>query len=283
MLTDELKDFDDIGKTIQLHGNGLFSKEEVIVSINKTEKSNGIVFVLNNQRISCDIGNVSNATRNIVLSNNIESVCLVEHFLAACSLLNVDGIEVRTNKNELIFNDGSALHWHQAFLKSSFTKKSNTQELTLEKYNLPEALFLKSKDKEIVAIPHEGFKVSYFMDWDHPVLGKLWASWEKKDGVDKLLRARSFATKQENDFFCVSDRLLTLDEKGFNKKLHEPLEPVYHKILDIVGDLRLCGVNPLDINMHVIGFKSGHCMNVELAKELIMSLKAGDEAMTLLG
>lgn len=253
-------------KIIQLHGKGLFSKDEVTVSINKAEKSQGIIFCLNNENILAKIENVSNANRNTVLTNGKETICLVEHFLAACSLLGLNDLTVTTDKNELVFGDGSAIHWYEAFGKK-------TTNIT-KKYEINEAIFLKDNDKQIAAIPHDGFKVSYYMDYNHPAIGKLFASWKTEDGIEsevnklRLLRARTFAKKEENDFFGASDRLLTFTEDGFNKKLHEPLEPAYHKILDIIGDLRLCGVNPLEINMHVIGFKSGHALNIEMAREL---------------
>ncbi len=269
-------DFKIQDKAILLNGKGLFSKEEVTVSISKAKEKSGIVFVVNNgknEAITAKVENVTNAIRNTVLSNGKESICLIEHFLAACSLLGVDDVEVSTNQNELIIGDGSAVHWQDIFTKTGLCSDVK------EKYDLNETIFLKKDQKQIVAIPHNGFKASYYMDWDHPVLGKLFASWEPKDGAEgevnklRLLRARTFATKEENDYFGVSDRLLTLDKNGFNKKLYESLEPLYHKILDIIGDLRLSGVNPLEINMHVIGFKSGHELNVEMARELSVSLR----------
>ena len=250
---------------IKINGKGLFSKEEVTVSISKGKVNSGIVFIVNNGTkgfISANVDNVSNAIRNTVLSNGTESICLIEHFLAACSLLGVDDIEVITNQNELIIGDGSAVHWEDEFLKTGPCSDIK------EKYDLRETIFIKKDKKQIAAIPHKGFKVSYYMDWEHPALGKLFVSWELKDGQEKILRARTFATKEENDYFEVTDRLLTLDTNGFNKKLHEPLEPLYHKALDIIGDLRLSGINPVEINMHVIGFKSGHELNVEMAKKL---------------
>ncbi|MBI2996002.1 MAG: UDP-3-O-acyl-N-acetylglucosamine deacetylase [Candidatus Melainabacteria bacterium] len=251
---------------LQIHGNGLFSKDEVTVSINKAPANTGIVFILNGKEIPALVDNVTNSNRNIVLTKEEESICLVEHFLATCSLLGINDIKVTTNKNELIFNDGSAEHWQKAFLKLDFCNK------VIEKYELKNSIFLKSQDKEIVAIPHSGFKVSYFMDWQHPLLGKKFVSWVPCDGVEILLKARTFATKEENDYFGMSESLLTLTEEGFNKKLNHPLEPLYHKILDMIGDLRLCGINPLEINMHVIGFKSGHELNVEMAKHVRATL-----------
>ena len=258
-------------KIYTLNGKGLLSKEEVTVSIGKGKVNSGIVFAVNNEKkefIPAKIENVSNAIRNTVLTNGKESICLVEHFLAACSLLGINDIEIITNQNELIIGDGSALHWQDIFLKADLCSDIK------EKYDLKETIFIKKDKKQIVAIPHDGFKVSYYMDWNHPALGKLFASWESKDGKEsevnklRLLRARTFGTKEENDYFGVTDRLLTLDKNGFNKKLHEPLEPLYHKMLDIIGDLRLSGINPLEINMHVIGFKSGHELNIEMAKSL---------------
>jgi UDP-3-O-[3-hydroxymyristoyl] N-acetylglucosamine deacetylase len=251
-----------------VNGNGLFSKEEVNVSIQKAKPGSGITFVLGNEKINANVKNVSNATRNTVLSTSGgETICLIEHFLAACSLLNVDDIEVHTNKNELVMGDGSAIHWFEAFKKASLIK----DEKIIQTHNIKETILIKKDKKEIVAIPHNGFKVSYAMDHPHPALGKMWASFEATEDPMKILRARTFGTKQENDFFGVTDKLLTLLDGEFNKELHEPIEPAYHKVLDIIGDLRLCGINPLKINMHVIGFRSGHEMNVDLCRSLIVN------------
>ena len=254
------------GQSVQINGNGLFSKDEVSVLVSPKKEIKGIDFIVlkngKEERINASVKNVTNTTRNTVLSGASESICLIEHFLGVCALLGISGLEVRTNSNELVFGDGSGNHWEQVL------KDTGGVSEVLPKYELKEPIFLNGGNKQIAAIPHEGFKVSYYMDWNHPALGQLFASWEYKDGIEKVIRARTFATKQENDFFGMSDILLTLNEKGFNKSLHEPLEPLFHKILDILGDLYLSGINPLEVNMHVIGFKSGHALNIEFAKSL---------------
>lgn len=168
--------------------------------------------------------------------------------------------------------DGSAIHWYEAFKNFGYIARDLTKSIS--KIELKKPIFIKKGNKEITAIPHEGFQASYSMSYPHPALGELWASYKDTEDPMKIIRARTFASKQENDYFGVSDRLLTLEESKFNKPLHEPLEPAYHKVLDIIGDLRLCGVNPLKINMHVIGFRTGHEMNVELARELKSCLGA---------
>lgn len=261
-MSDNLSASNKIKPNLQINGKGLFSKDEVIVSINNAEINSGITFCLNNEKINANINNVSNTARNTVLSKKNETICLIEHFLAACSVLGINDINVLTNKNELVFDDGSAIHWYELF------KKANLVSKVSKKYELKNPLFVKKDDKSIVAIPFDGFKVSYFMDYNHPALGKLFASWERDEDPVRLLRARTFAKKEENDFFGVSGRILSLTESSFDMELYEVLEPAYHKILDIIGDLSLCGVNPLEINMHVISFKGGHDINVEMAREL---------------
>ncbi len=42
-------------------------------------------------------------------------------------------------------------------------------------------------------------------------------------------------------------------------------EPARHKALDLVGDLSLVGV---DLAGHAIGCRSGHALNVQLARQL---------------
>jgi UDP-3-O-acyl-N-acetylglucosamine deacetylase len=42
-------------------------------------------------------------------------------------------------------------------------------------------------------------------------------------------------------------------------------EPARHKVLDLVGDLSLCG---FDLTGHVVAYRSGHSHNAELARRL---------------
>ena len=52
-------------------------------------------------------------------------------------------------------------------------------------------------------------------------------------------------------------------------------EPARHKILDLIGDLALCG---FDLAGHVVAYRSGHALNVELAR-LLAARAAGSESL----
>ena len=58
------------------------------------------------------------------------------------------------------------------------------------------------------------------------------------------------------------------DDGGYTTKLRSDREPIKHKILDIIGDLYLTGVNPLDLKAQIIVKEAGHAVHVKLAKKL---------------
>lgn len=61
------------------------------------------------------------------------------------------------------------------------------------------------------------------------------------------------------------DNVIVYNDEGWMNKLRFPDELVRHKILDVIGDLRLAG----RIKGHVIAVKSGHELNTKLAKKIL--------------
>ncbi len=67
--------------------------------------------------------------------------------------------------------------------------------------------------------------------------------------------------------------LLVFGPKGpIDNRLRYANEPARHKILDLLGDLSLFGH---DLRGHVVAYRSGHPLNVELAGVLSRRLAAG--------
>ena len=67
--------------------------------------------------------------------------------------------------------------------------------------------------------------------------------------------------------------LLVFGRKGpIDNRLRYADEPARHKILDLLGDLSLFGH---DLRGHVVAYRSGHPLNVELAGVLSRRLAAG--------
>ena len=64
------------------------------------------------------------------------------------------------------------------------------------------------------------------------------------------------------------DNTVGLTDEGYTTKLRSEKEPVKHKILDLIGDLYLTGVNPLDMKCQILAKEAGHAVHIKTAKIL---------------
>jgi UDP-3-O-acyl-N-acetylglucosamine deacetylase len=69
----------------------------------------------------------------------------------------------------------------------------------------------------------------------------------------------------------ASDLIVFGPRGPVDNKLRFANEPARHKLLDLVGDLALLGV---DLCGHVVAYRSGHPLNVELVRHLHQQLLA---------
>lgn len=249
-----------------LEAKGIISRNLVKAQIQKNDGL-GIRFVTNTGLIiEAIIGNLHSTQRNTVIAKNEEYVCLTEHFLAACALTGTSNIDVSLNESELPFGDGSAEFWLKFLEKNNLTKKVESK-ISLEE----RSIFKDDNDDSrfIEIFPSQYFKVSYKMDWNHPKIGKQEYTWDsQKDSVYEIASARTFSNETENQALGLSGWVIGLTEDDFTHKLHYENEPARHKALDLVGDMMLSGVNPLNVAMHVISHKGGHELNSKVAKFL---------------
>ena len=125
-----------------------------------------------------------------------------------------------------------------------------------------------------MAIPDDHFSVNYMIDWNHPQIGKIWQAWSSKEDPRAIADARTFGSEKEHQMLGLGDDVVSLTEKGFSKDLRFQDEPVRHKLLDLIGDLSLAGVNPLRWKARFISIKGGHEMDVELARKLWAQLNS---------
>ena len=139
---------------------------------------------------------------------------------------------------------------------------------------------IEDGDKWAKFDPFEGFKVSFAIDFDHPIFAKspqqATVDFSTTSFVKEVSRARTFGFMHEvgalreaglalggsHDNAIVMDSFSILNDDG----LRYEDEFVKHKILDAIGDLYLLG-HPL------IGafsaYKSGHALNNKLLRSLI--------------
>ncbi len=258
-------------------GSGVTSKKEISVQIFKADPGTGIVFAIPDSEntgkplfLPATADNVVNTLRNVVIGRGKSRLCLVEHILCAIALSNLDDLYIAVDGPEVPLGNGSGDLW-LALLKDA-NLINPLPQATIE---LPEPILINRKDRSMMAIPDETFSVTYLMDWKHPKIGRVWRTWTTSDDIADILDARTFGSLTEHKMLGLDKDMVSLTEDGFTMDLRFDDEPVRHKLLDFIGDLMLCGINPLKIKARFISVKGGHEMDVVLAKQLRRTLKLG--------
>jgi UDP-3-O-[3-hydroxymyristoyl] N-acetylglucosamine deacetylase len=257
-------------RTAKLTARGITSKREITVAVTRQERGHGIVFRLptldgsSQVDIPARADFVVNTLRNVTLGIGTTRLCLVEHFLCAVALWGLEDILVEVNGPELPLGDGSAKLWLDLFQQAGWNREDVPAVLTLK-----EPVTCRKGDRILMAIPEDTFSATYMIDWNHPAIGRSWYTWEPQQTLESVGDARTFGSMQEHQMLGIADEVVSLTPDGFSQPLRFPDEPARHKVLDLIGDLVLAGVNPLSWKVRFISIKGGHELDVQMSKALL--------------
>jgi len=199
-------------------------------------------------------------------------VQLVEHALAACFGMQVDNLIIEINGLEMPVGDGSAGIYVDAFDEAGIVEQDKPRREVI----VAEPISITAKDASLIALPSEdGLRISYTLDF-RPTLQPQYSSWPITPDTfrNELAPARTFCLEEEIEELrsrgmgkgaTYLNTLVIGSEGPIENTLRFEDEPCRHKVLDILGDLCLAGV---DINAHIIGVKSGHALNARLAERI---------------
>jgi len=248
--------------SIELSGPALHSGKDSSLSFRPAPANSGIVFRFKGQKIRALVENVTETDRGTSLGD----LSLVEHVLAAVSGLGIDNLLIELSSNEPPNIDGSALPFVRALKKAQIVEQDPPKDF----YVIQEKLEIKEGESSLAALPFNGFKVDFMIDF--PAIGRQ--EYIYTGGFEgEIAPARTFGFIEEIPELLMRGlaqgatlkHALGLSREGYVNEPRFKDEPVRHKILDLIGDLALVG-KPL--KGHFIAKKSGHKMNVQLAKKL---------------
>ncbi len=276
--------------SFNIKGVGLMSGIEFEVEINPVSKK-GIYFRYNNKTVQGKTENVISADHCVVVANVNEGadfrVALIEHFMAACAICGLDGVEMvfkplgfDAPMFEVPILDGSSKVWVEEFNKAGYTGEEDTYPaletpVTFQKGR--SAVILMPLDSK-----EEDTKISYAVNFNHPMLNNRWCEMTQDKNLDEITEARTFGYLKDLETFqkmglskgVTIDNTVGLTDEGFTTDLRSEYEPNKHKILDIIGDLYLTGLNPLKIKSNIIVKEAGHALHIEAAKILKQAYSA---------
>lgn len=263
---------------VEYKGRGSTSKKEITVVIESGAPGAGIVFSILDSRpqskgayvnVAARAENVVNTLRNVVLGKDSVRLCIVEHVLCAVAIWGLEDVLITVDGPELPLGDGSANFFIELFKSAGVERRVPAADIELK-----ETITVGSGDRMILAVPDSKFSLTYLMDWDHPKIGRKWQTFDASKAPEEIATARTFASLKEHQMLGLADDSVSLTEDGFTKPLHFEDEPVRHKLLDLLGDLTLIGVNPMRVKAKFISIKGGHELDVQLARKLEPLIKS---------
>jgi UDP-3-O-[3-hydroxymyristoyl] N-acetylglucosamine deacetylase len=266
---------------IRATGVGLHTGDKVYLTMRPAPVNTGIVFCRTDLdpvvEIPAIAGNVGDTTLSTTLELDGVKVSTVEHLLSAMAGLGIDNAYVELTAPEVPIMDGSAGPF-VFLIQSAGIEEQNAPKQFIR---IKKPVQVKVDDKEATFKPFDGFKVSFSIEFDHPVFKDRTVAtsidFSSTSFVKEVSRARTFGFMHEIEYLrskglaqggsvdnaIVVDEYRVLNEDG----LRYEDEFVKHKILDAIGDLYLLGHSLVgEFNAH----KSGHALNNALLHELLV-------------
>jgi UDP-3-O-[3-hydroxymyristoyl] N-acetylglucosamine deacetylase len=273
---------------VRASGVGLHTGRKVAMALRPAPVDTGIVFCRSdlpgNPAVAAHALNVSNTTMATVLEKGEARISTVEHLMSAFFGLGIDNAYVDVSAEEVPIMDGSAGTF--VFLLQS---AGIEEQAAPKRYvRVLEPIEIQQGDKKVRLEPFNGFKISFSIEFSHPVFEPEHSSIEVDFAdvsfVREISRARTFGFTQEVEMMrsrglgrggSLDNAIVVDDFRVLNADgLRMDDEFVKHKALDAVGDLYLLG-HPLIAAFH--GHKSGHALNNLLVRKLLERRDAWEE------
>lgn len=260
-----------LAERVRLSGTGLHSGSESTVTVYPAAENSGIVFREGRKSVRGDVSNVVDTSRGTTIGFNGTRIRTVEHLMAALRGTGIDNAEIEVTGSELPALDGSALPYCDAFSAAGLIEQPARRRVI----TIDEPICVRQNGSFILAVPAPELRMTYVMNYDHPLIGAQSATYVLRewDFAQEIAPARTFVLYEEvaellgNDLARGGsfDNAIVLWQDRMSSKLRFPDELVRHKMVDLIGDLSLVGGL---LQAEVVAVKSGHALNVEFAREV---------------
>ena len=260
------------------YGIGLHSGKETTMTIRPAEAGTGIIFhridLSPSVSIEARAENVVSTRLSTTIGKTGAVVATIEHLMAALYGCGIDNAHVDINGPEVPIMDGSAAPFVTG-IKVAGTKTFSKARKYLV---IKKPVTITDGDKKISIIPSRYYRISFEMQFNHPVV----SSQSRGMKFNQETFAKDYAPARTFGFFAEVETLkahglalggslenaIVIGDDGIlnPEGLRFDDEFVRHKILDSIGDFSLAGYHLIG---HVKASKSGHELNHKLVTKLL--------------
>ena len=291
-----------VRKNYSFEGKGLHTGKVAAMVVMPAPVDTGIVFrrvdLEGAPEVEALAENVSSTARSTTVTKGQASVSTIEHIMSALTGMGVDNAYIEIDNVEVPILDGSAKPYIDAMWADGFEQ----QDAPRRYIELKETIEIRNDETgSVVRVePADEFSYDIMVDFNSRVLGVQHAIWNPsvvyaeeigvcrtfvffheieflfKNGLVKggdvdnaiVIVEHPVTTEQvQNMSRLFNIPALEVREDGYlsNLVLRFPNECSRHKLLDLIGDLRLAGGF---LKAKVTAQKSGHGINTEAARKI---------------
>lgn len=227
--------------------------------------------------VDASASNVTGTARGTSISGGGRTIYTVEHILSACAGLGIDDLDVALDGEEPPALDGSALPFAAALKAAGPAEKPGQEKAVLKlagavEYRSGEAYYWACRSNR------PGFKLTFSNP--HKFVGTQVFAIEltPEKYLSEVAPARTFGFKYEIERLraaglglggSLANAVIIDDDAVLSAEgsLRFPDEFVRHKLLDLLGDLKLTGLDFGAVSVEAVF--TGHKANVNFAKLLL--------------
>ena len=257
-------------------GVGLHSGKEVRLELKSADVDSGIIFMrtdlIGRPKIHANAANVTATLRATTLEEGGAKVFTIEHLMSALNACGVDNCLIEMNAEEPPVLSGNSIDFFKMIRAAGVVEQDKERKIIrVEKIYRVDG---EEGKRFVMALPYDGFRVSFVSVNPHPLIGIQYGDFEITEDIyeREIAPARTIAYEKEIDALHklglglggTFENVIVYNDEGWLNELNYPDELVRHKILDVIGDMRLAGV----LKCHIVAAASGHALNTQLAKKI---------------
>lgn len=217
---------------------------------------------------------VCDTSRSTTIGIGNVRIHTIEHMMAALAAYQIDNVCIEIDNIEPPVGNGSSDTFVQMIEQAGIQPQSSTRPIV----KLQKPVYWSEGEIHIAAIPCDNFKISYTLNYpSSPVLKAQFQSFviNSQTFKQEIASCRTFSLYEEISMLIdrglikggsLDNAVIIKNDVVFSRNgLFFPDEMVRHKILDMIGDLALVG---LDFHAHILAIRAGHASNFAFAKKL---------------
>ena len=297
--------------SFSLSGKGLHTGLDLTVTFNPAPDNHGYkiqrIDLEGQPVIDAVADNVTETTRGTVLSKNGVKVSTIEHGMAALYALGIDNCLIQVNGPEFPILDGSAQYYVNEIERVGTVEQNAVKDFYIIKSKIE--FRDEATGSSIIVLPDENFSLNVLVSYDSTIIPNQFATLEDMTKFkDEVAASRTFVFVREiepllqaglikggdlDNAIVIYEREMPqdaydkladvmgvphMDAKQLGYINHKPLvwpnECARHKLLDVIGDLALCG---RFIKGRVIAERPGHKANTSMAKMIYKEILAEEK------